>query len=107
MNMNLSELKTLDEVIEEQRRDDPAFAEAWDRLAYARAVALRVIAYRVEHSLSQTGLARLVGIVQPQIARLEAADHPPRIETLVKLSRATGLRFDLAIGDGGVELRTA
>jgi DNA-binding XRE family transcriptional regulator len=106
MNVRWSDLRSLEEVIEEHRQD-PVFREEWDRLAYARAVAVRVIAYRVGHHLSQTALARVVGITQPQIARLESGEHEPTLTSLIRLTRATGLRFDLAIGDGTIELRTA
>jgi transcriptional regulator with XRE-family HTH domain len=34
---------------------------------------------------------------QPAIARLEAGDHTPSIDTLVRLSRGLGMRFRLEI----------
>jgi DNA-binding XRE family transcriptional regulator len=105
--VKLSDLKPLGEVIEEHRRDDPQFRVEWDRLAFARSVAHQVVAYRAEHQLSQRALAAIVGVVQPQIARLESAEHQPSIETLAKLSQATGLRFRLEVANGGVELLTA
>lgn len=40
---------------------DPAFRAEWERMALARAVAEAVIRYRVEHGLSQSAQARLVG----------------------------------------------
>jgi hypothetical protein len=41
--MRMSELKHLDQVVEEHR-DDPEFRAEWDRLAFAREVADRVVA---------------------------------------------------------------
>jgi ribosome-binding protein aMBF1 (putative translation factor) len=104
--MKLSDLKPLDEVIEEHR-DDPEFRVVWDRMAFARDVANRVVQYRTERGLSQRELAAIVGLVQPQIARLEAAEHQPSFETLAKLTRATGLEFHLEVARGGVELLDA
>ena len=101
--MKLSEMKSLDQVVEEHRQD-PEFREEWDRLTFAREVANRVVAYRTEHGLSQRNLAGLVGLVQPAIARLEKAEHQPSFETLAKLSRATGLHFRFEVFDGGIEL---
>ena len=49
-----------------------------------------VIAYRVEHGLSQTELARRLGMRQPHIARLEAGDHEPSPRTVARLSRGLG-----------------
>ena len=40
--MKLSELSTLGQVIDRQR-EDPEFREAWDRSAFAREVATRVV----------------------------------------------------------------
>jgi ribosome-binding protein aMBF1 (putative translation factor) len=104
--MKLSDLKSLDQVIEEHR-DDPEFRAEWDRLAFAREVANRVVAYRAEHGLSQRELAGTVGLVQPQIARLEKAEHQPSFETLAKLTRATGLQFRFDVVNGAVELLSA
>jgi ribosome-binding protein aMBF1 (putative translation factor) len=104
--MKLSDLKSLDQVVEEQRKDDDFRAE-WDRTAFAREVANRVIRYRAERGLSQRELAAIVDLVQPAIARLEKAEHQPSFETLAKLSRATGLEFRFEVADGSVELVSA
>jgi ribosome-binding protein aMBF1 (putative translation factor) len=101
--MKLSDLKPLDQAIEEHR-EDPEFRAAWDSTAFARDVANRVAQYRTEHGLSQRELAAIVGLVQPQIARLERAEHQPSLETLAKLTRATGLEFRFEVAHGGVEL---
>jgi ribosome-binding protein aMBF1 (putative translation factor) len=101
--MKLSDLKPLDQVIEDQR-EDADFREQWDRAAFARDVANRVVRYRTEHGMTQRQLAAIVGLVQPQIARLERADHQPSFETLAKLSRAIGLEFRFEVAGGGVAL---
>ena len=67
---------------------DPQFRAEWERTALARAVAEAVIRYRAEHGLSQTGLARLLGWRQPVVARLEAAERNPSMDTLLTLARA-------------------
>jgi DNA-binding XRE family transcriptional regulator len=90
--MKLSDLKTLDQVTDEHRTD-PNFRADWDALAFARTVANQVIQYRVDNELSQRALAEPVGLKQRAIARLEIAESRPRLATLVKLSRATGLAF--------------
>jgi ribosome-binding protein aMBF1 (putative translation factor) len=100
--MKLTELKTADQVLDE-RRQDPEFAGEWDRTAFARDVATRVAQYRAEHDLTQTELARRLGMTQSVIARLESGDQPPPIATLVKLTRSTGLEFDLRFARGAVQ----
>jgi ribosome-binding protein aMBF1 (putative translation factor) len=104
--MKMSDLKSFDQVIAEHRHD-PDFHAEWDRTAFAREVANRVIQYRSDKGLSQRELAAIIGLVQPQIARLEKAEHQPSFETLVKLSRATGLEFHFDVARGNVELTSA
>ena len=104
--MKVSGLKPLEQVVAEHR-EDAEFRAAWDSAAFAREVANRVVQYRVDHGLSQRALAALVGLVQPQIARLEKAEHEPSLETLVKLTRTTSLAFRFAIAHGEVEVASA
>ena len=73
--------------------EDPAFRAEWTRLAPARAVANRLVAYRLEHGLTQTALGRRLGMPQPAVARLEAGDHVPSLETLVRLADALDIEF--------------
>src|SRR5688500_15723540 len=79
-------------VLEEHLRD-PEFRAEWERLAPARAVANRLIAYRADHGLTQTALARLLGMSQSAIARLEIGEHIPTLPTLLKLSDVLGLEI--------------
>ncbi len=76
---------------------DPEYARIWEQTVLARAVALRLVAYRAEHGLSQTALARQLGMRQPQVARLEAGEHNPSIATLMRLSRTLGMEFHIEI----------
>lgn len=101
--MKLSDMKRLGDVIEEHRQD-PQFRKEWDRTAFARAVAIRVVAYRTKTGISQRALARATGLTQPAIARLESGEHEPSLATLAKLTNATGLSFQLKVSRGGVDL---
>jgi ribosome-binding protein aMBF1 (putative translation factor) len=73
--------------------EDPKFRAEWERSALARAVAVAVVGYRTKHRITQTQLAKRLGVRQPHIARLELGEHTPSIEMLQRLSRALGLRF--------------
>ncbi|NQW71279.1 MAG: helix-turn-helix transcriptional regulator [Actinobacteria bacterium] len=92
----LSQLRTADEIRRQDLADDRVNAEHI-RTALARAVAMRVLAYRVEHGLSQTALARELGMQQPAVARLEAGDHEPTFSTLERLARGLGIEFHIDI----------
>ncbi len=85
------------EVLEEMLRD-PQFRTEWERTALARVVAEAVIAYRAEHWLSQRALAQILGWSQPVVARLEAAEHNPTMDTLLTVARKLGLQTQVKVG---------
>ena len=82
---------------------DPEFRAAWDRTAFARDVALRVVAYRTEHGLTRTALADRLGMTESVVARLESGEQAPSIATLAKLTARTGMEFDIRFSRGSVE----
>jgi transcriptional regulator with XRE-family HTH domain len=94
--VKLTDLKTSEQVLAEELRD-PDFKREWDRTALARAVALKVLAYRTEHTLSQRGLAKQLGMTQPQVARLEAGEHNPTIDTLARLAQTLDIEFAIDV----------
>jgi transcriptional regulator with XRE-family HTH domain len=49
--------------------------------------------------MSQTDLARKLGMRQPNIARLEAGEHEPTLSTLMRLSLLIGLDFSVKSGE--------
>jgi len=51
-------------------------------------LALRLVAYRAEHGLSQTALARKLGVSQPAVFRMELGEHLPTLATLIKVAEA-------------------
>jgi DNA-binding XRE family transcriptional regulator len=92
----LAKLPTHEQVLAKDLRN-PEFRAEWDRTEFAHAVALRVIAYRVEHKLSQTRLGERLGMKQPAVARLEAGEHEPSLTTLARLARVLGIEFHIDI----------
>ena len=102
--MRLSELKTIDEVIDERRESDPEFREVWDATAFARQIALELVKYRTRRGMTQKQLAAEVGVKQSAIGRWELGERPPSLASLAKLTTATGLTFrvDIAYGHAGL-----
>ncbi|WP_129668692.1 helix-turn-helix transcriptional regulator [Phytoactinopolyspora endophytica] len=100
----LSELRTAAEIHAEDMQN-PEYRAEHERTAFANAVAIEVLKYRTERGLSQTALARALGMHQPAIARLEAADHQPSLETLARISRVLGIEFHIDITPEAVRLR--
>jgi transcriptional regulator with XRE-family HTH domain len=91
---------THEELLADQLRD-PDFRAYWERTAFARAVAVEVIKYRVEHGLSQRALASQLGVSQAVVGRLELGEHEPRTATLRKLAQNLGMRFLLEMHPTG------
>jgi DNA-binding XRE family transcriptional regulator len=101
--VKLSQLATTADVIDEHLHD-PEFAREWDRTAFARAIAEKVLAYRVGQQLTQSQLARRAGTVQSVIARLESGEQAPSLATLARLSSRLGIEFHIEITPSRVQL---
>jgi transcriptional regulator with XRE-family HTH domain len=103
--MKLSDLSTREEVLAERLDADPEYRREWEHiaLALARAVAVKVIAYRAEHGLSQTALAGCLKMTQPAVARLESGEYNPTFPTLLRLSDALGVELAINISPTGQE----
>jgi transcriptional regulator with XRE-family HTH domain len=101
--MKLSDLPTHEEVLAEHLDADPEHRREWERTALARAVAVKVIAYRAEQGLSQTALAGRLKMSQPAVARLESGEHNPTFPTLLRLSDALGIELAIDIAPTGQE----
>ena len=98
--------KTAARLASEEARDPEVTAEL-ARTAVANQLAILVIEYRVEHDLTQTALARKLGISQPAVARLEAGDHEPSVATLMRLARHLGITLRLQLSGDSAELVSA
>ena len=71
--------------------------EDWRRRLIDLSYRNRLIKYRATNKLSQRGLAEKLGKKQPYVARLEAGETNPDLETLVNISRALGIEFVIDI----------
>lgn len=100
----LSDLKTAAEVRAGDMQD-LAYRREYERTRLANDVAIKVLQYRRTHGLSQTGLAALLDMRQPNIARLEAGEHVPNIETLSRLADVLKLDFSVEVKPGRLRLR--
>jgi DNA-binding XRE family transcriptional regulator len=104
----INQLKTFGAVVAEEQVRDHEFRAEWQRLTLAREVAAQLIRFRAEHGLSQRALAAKLGVSQPRVAALESGEHNPSVDTLIDISRATGLEFafDVAPAQKGARLVT-
>jgi transcriptional regulator with XRE-family HTH domain len=95
--MRLSEMKTHEELLAEQLRDDPEFRAEWERTALARAVAVALVRHRTDHDMSQRDVAEVLAMKQPQVARLERGEVNPSMEMLMRISAGLGIEFTIDV----------
>lgn len=102
----LSQARTGAELVAEDVLDNEVAAEL-ERTAVANQLAILVIGYRVDHGLTQSALARQLGVSQPAVARLESGDHEPSLATLARLATKLGITLRLDVAPGSMVLASA
>lgn len=99
--LQVSRLKTHEALLAKDLKGDRQFRAEWKKSAFARAVALRVLQYRVGHGLSQAKLARKLGMKQSAIARLELGEVTPSFDTLLRLAERLDIELLVDINPRG------
>lgn len=98
--LQVSRLKTHEALLAKDLKADRQFRAEWRKTAFARAVALRVLQYRVGHGLSQAQLATKLKMQQSAIARLELGEVTPSFDTLVRLAERLEIELVVDINPG-------
>jgi ribosome-binding protein aMBF1 (putative translation factor) len=88
-------MKTHRQYINEQIKKDSKFADALAKAEQEVGIAVELANLRERRGLSQTELAKLTGMKQPQIARLESGAYFPSLSTLQKLLDVLGGKMEL------------
>ncbi len=83
--------------IEEEARRDAGFKQRVEAELAAMRLEQRLIELREARGLSQAQLARILGVSQQAVAKLESGRANPSIQTLVKWVVALGGRLEIAI----------
>jgi transcriptional regulator with XRE-family HTH domain len=76
---------------------DPAFREVWVQEAFAWAVSIEILRYRIAHDLTQEQFAAHLGTSLEVVAELEDGEETPILETLLLLSERLGLKFAITV----------
>jgi ribosome-binding protein aMBF1 (putative translation factor) len=92
--VSLREIQRFAKLDERRRRGLPEPSEL------ARQVATSLWVHRQLMHLTQQQLAELLGMKQPQIARLEAGLVNPTFETLARISEKLGVEIEIRVRDG-------
>ena len=72
----------------------PGIRKEYDALSRKYEIIQTLIARRNELSISQRELARLIGMQQPAICRLERGDNNITVETLFRVAHALNLDIE-------------
>jgi ribosome-binding protein aMBF1 (putative translation factor) len=83
-------MKAHRQYVKEQIKGDRRFAKDLEEARVQVRLAVMIARLREDKGLSQRDLARVTGLKQPQIARIESGDYLPTLETLWKLADALG-----------------
>ena len=90
--------------IDKELADDPDFARDVDAELQAMRVEQELVALRQARGVSQRQLARMLGVTQPVIARIESGrSQNIGLQTIVRVARALGGRVQLRITPATVE----
>jgi transcriptional regulator with XRE-family HTH domain len=88
-------MKTHRQYVNEQIKKHPKFAEDLAEAERDVAIAVELARLRERRRLSQTEVARMTGMKQSQIARVERGVHMPALGTLLKLLTVLGGTLEL------------
>ena len=85
------------EVYFEERMKDPEFRQAYEELEPEFALVRQLIDLRLKHNLTQTELARRVGVKQPSIARLEGRGQTRDLVFLGRVAKALDAKLEIRL----------
>lgn len=74
---------------------DPEVKAEYDALEEEFQLASHIISLRKSSGLNQRDFAKLVGIKQPHLARIESGKQVPKLETLAKLALKAGYTVEI------------
>jgi ribosome-binding protein aMBF1 (putative translation factor) len=77
------------------RASDPALQHEYERLGPRYEAISALIRARHRAQLTQRELAERMGVTQSVVARLESAEHSPRLDTLAEAARALDCDLDI------------
>lgn len=84
--------RSIHDTITEQL-ENPAFKAEWDALEPEYQIVRAMLSAREETGITQSKLAEISGIAQPDISRIEKGRANPSIKTLKRLAAGLGKRL--------------
>lgn len=62
-------------------------------------IAIEIVNYRVKHGLSQTALAKTLGVTQAMVSKYESGDYNISLKAAIDLLTKLGISFNFSIGE--------
>ena len=97
----MKEISTLADYMNDETRVSP---EERQRINFQVELIGKIIETREQQGYSQRDLAKLSGVKQPAIARLESMKSTPQIDTVLKLLAPLGYTLTVVPFDGNSQL---
>lgn len=85
---------TLNDFIKDECINDPEFKQIWEEEAPERDFLLSMIQARKAKKLTQSQLAKLTGISQGKISKIESGEANPTLKVMTKIATA----LDMTLG---------
>lgn len=89
-------MKTWDSYKEHVKRIDPEGKKDVEEIEALASIVGAAIRERKDKGITQRELAQLCGIPQSSVARIEAFQTTPRLETMIKIMRSLGLKMTVS-----------
>ena len=80
-----------------QQMTGPGFRQAWEATEIEDQIRRMLIEARAEHNLSQSQFAKICGIRQSNLSRIETGAESPRIATLAKIASRLGKKLQIQL----------
>lgn len=85
----------LDEIIENERKNDPEFRKAWDESREEYRLLGEMIALRRKEKVTQKELAERIGTKQQVISRIEKKESSPSLQSFCNILSALGYELQI------------
>lgn len=97
----MSKQLTFDEAIEQIKQENEKAKQTIEVAEDIADIIDAITNARIEKELTQRDLAELCGIKQSAIARMESIQAIPRLDTLIKVAKALGIKIKAENGETG------
>lgn len=89
-------MRKVDDYIKEKMKKDPNFKSHYNLIMQKVEIVKKIIEYRIEHNLSQTQLAKEMGVTQQYISKIEEGEFS-NLDTVEDILHHIGYRLKIEV----------